>query len=67
MNQIQKYMNKVEDVIASSSKKKAPKGAGLLTSKKQEEPMKASSDIEVIAAFVSGIRKAKEEMLNGNA
>jgi len=65
MKQLKSYLDKVEQAVAASTSRKQ-RGAGLFATTKQQQA-KPSTDIDTIAAFVVGIRKAKEEVLNGNA
>lgn len=68
MKHIEKYMKKIDAVVASRDKTmvKSSKSKGLLAPSKplsSEETPK--SDIDVIAAFVQSIRQERKEILNG--
>lgn len=68
MKHIEKYMKKIEAVIAAKDKTgaKSSKSKGLLAPSKSlpsEETPK--SDIDVIAIFVQSIRQERKENLNG--
>lgn len=66
MKHIKSYVSKIEAILSSRNEgTKKTKGTGLLASTKTDQP-KASSELDVIANFVQGIRTAKEEMKNGN-
>jgi hypothetical protein len=69
MKHIKSYVDKIEEMlVAQSSKENKPKSKGLLSSRMPEKDSgnEKRSDLDVIAQFVYGIRKAKEEMINGN-
>lgn len=65
MKHIKNYVSKIEKMIAEESAKESkPRSKGLLAStmdKSKDKP----NELDVIARFVTGIRKAKEEMING--
>lgn len=67
MQHIKSYMAKVEAAIKERTPKKSNK-KGLLAPSK--EPMqsdkKVNSDLSLIATYVSSIRAARQEMMNGN-
>lgn len=68
MKHIEKYMKKIEAIIASKEKTdvKSSKSKGLLAPSKalpSEETPK--SEIDVIASFVHSIRQERKGILNG--
>ena len=68
MKHIKNYVDKIEAIIATqSSKENKPKSKGFLSSRMPEkkDDNEKQSGIDVVAQFVYGIRKAKEEMING--
>ena len=66
MKHIKSYVDKIEAILVTqSSKENKPKSKGLLSSRMPEKDNEKRSEIDVIAQFVYGIRKAKEEMTNG--
>lgn len=66
MKHIKSYVSKIEAILSLRNEgTKKTKGTGLLASTKTDQP-KSSSELDVIANFVQGIRTAKEEMKNGN-
>lgn len=68
MKHIKNYVNKIEAMLSEQSiKDNKPKSKGLLSSMKvdKESSKEKPNDLDVIARFVYGIRKAKEEMSNG--
>jgi len=68
MKHIISYVNKIEAILAAqSSKENKPKSKGFLSSRMPEKDSgnEKRSELDVIAQFVYGIRKAKEEMTNG--
>jgi hypothetical protein len=68
MKHIQNYVDKIEAMLAKQSAKESkPRSKGLLAPTMPEKDMNKDkpNELEVIARFVTGIRKAKEEMING--
>lgn len=64
MQHIKDYISKIEKTLESKSNKKT-KGSGLLASTKPMQS-KETTDLDIVANFVQGIRTAKEEMKNGS-
>jgi hypothetical protein len=68
MKHIKSYVDKIEAILVTqSSKENKPKAKGFLSSRMSEKDgnNEKRSELDVIAQFVYGIRKAKEEMTNG--
>jgi|LauGreDrversion2_3_1035106.scaffolds.fasta_scaffold333629_2 hypothetical protein len=68
MKHIKSYIDKIEAILVTqSSKENKPKSKGFLSSRMPEKDSgtEKRSELDVIAQFVYGIRKAKEEMTNG--
>ena len=68
MKHIKSYVDKIEAIlVVQSSKENKPKSKGFLSSRMPEKDSgtEKRSELDVIAQFVYGIRKAKEEMTNG--
>jgi hypothetical protein len=66
MQHIKDYVSKIETILTSRNKDvKKSKGSGLLAPTKQTSSGN-SSELDIVANFVQGIRTAKEEMKNGN-
>jgi hypothetical protein len=67
MKHIKNYVAKIEKMIAEESAKESkPRSKGLLASTMDKDKSKDKpNELDVIAKFVTGIRKAKEEMING--
>jgi hypothetical protein len=67
MKHIKNYVAKIEKMIVEESTKETkPRSKGLLAStmdksKDKEKP----NELDIIVRFITGIRKAKEEMING--
>jgi hypothetical protein len=67
MQHLKNYVNKIEAIISAQlSQDKKPKSKGLLSSTKnmKTDDNDKVNDVEIIARFVYGIRKAKEEVIN---
>jgi hypothetical protein len=68
MKYIKNYVDKIEAILATQfSKENKPKSKGFLSSRMPEKDSgnEKRSEIDVVAQFVYGIRKTKEEMTNG--
>jgi hypothetical protein len=67
MKHIKNYVAKIEKMIAEESAKESkPRSKGLLASTMDKDKSKDKpNELDIIARFVTGIRKAKEEMING--
>lgn len=68
MKHIKSYVDKIEAILVTqSSKENKLKSKGFLSSRMSEKDgnNEKRSELDVIAQFVYGIRKAKEEMTNG--
>jgi len=68
MKHIKSYIDKIEAILVTqSSKENKPKSKGFLSLRMPEKDSgtEKRSELDVIAQFVYGIRKAKEEMTNG--
>ena len=67
MKHIKNYVAKIEKMIAEeSSKQSKPRSKGLLASTMDKDVSKDKpNELDIIARYVTGIRKAKEEMING--
>jgi len=68
MKHIKSYIDKIEAILVTqSSKENKLKSKGFLSSRMPEKDSgnEKRSELDVIAQFVYGIRKAKEEMTNG--
>jgi len=68
MKHIKSYVDKIEAILVTqSSKENKPKSKGFLSLRMPEKDSgtEKRSELDVIAQFVYGIRKAKEEMTNG--
>ena len=68
MKHIKNYVNKIEAMLAEqAAKENKPRSKGLLASTMvdKENSKEKPNDLDIIARFVYGIRKAKEEMTNG--
>jgi hypothetical protein len=68
MKHVKSYVDKIEAIlVVQSSKENKPKSKGFLSSRMPEKDSgtEKRSELDVIAQFVYGIRKAKEEMTNG--
>lgn len=67
MQHIKNYITKIEKMIAEEAAKESkPRSKGLLASTMDKDKSKDKpNELDVIAKFVTGIRKAKEEMING--
>ena len=65
MQHIKNYIAKIEKMIAEESAKESkPRAKGLLASTMNKDKDKPS-ELDIVVRFVTGIRKAKEEMING--
>lgn len=67
MKHIQDYMKKIEQAIATMTKKEKPTKGGLLspTGARKEDKSEKTNDLMIVTKYVAGIRAAKEEMKNG--
>lgn len=67
MKHIEKYMKKIEAIIAAKEKTdvRSSKSKGLLAPSKMPSEEKPKSDIDVIAGFVQSIRQERKGILNG--
>lgn len=65
MQHVKDYIAKLESLIAQRKQKKTTKSTGLLGSNRTEKPDEKVSELSIIANYIVGIRKAKEEMKNG--
>jgi hypothetical protein len=68
MQHIKNYIVKIEKMIAEESAKgNKPRSKGLLASTMDKDKSKDKpNELDIIVRFVTSIRKAKEEMINGN-
>jgi hypothetical protein len=67
MKHIKNYVNKIEAMLAEQSAKQSkprPKGLLASTMADKETSKEKPNELDIIARFVYGIRKAKEEMIN---
>lgn len=67
MKHIKNYIAKIEKMLAEESAKESkPRSKGLLASTMDKDVSKDKpNELDIIARYVNGIRKAKEEMING--
>jgi hypothetical protein len=67
MEHIKNYVAKIEKMITEESvKQNKPRSKGLLASTMDKDVSKDKpNELDIVVRFVTGIRKAKEEMING--
>jgi hypothetical protein len=67
MKHIKNYVAKIEKMLVEeTSKQSKPRSKGLLASTMDKDVSKDKpNELDIIARYVTGIRKAKEEMING--
>lgn len=66
MKHIKKYVDKIEKMIAKELESESkPRSKGLLASKTDKKTSQDKpNELDIIVRYVTGIRKAKEEMIN---
>lgn len=66
MKHIKKYVAKIESMLAEQSiKENKPRSKGLLASTINKDVSKDKpNELDIIVRYITGIRKAKEEMIN---
>lgn len=67
MKHIKNYVAKIEKMLVEeTSKQSKPRSKGLLASTMDKDVSNDKpNELDIIARYVTGIRKAKEEMING--